>query len=84
MYKPNALSYQKPGLGEQAYRLSGVLDVILHLFPESSDRFEYDDEILTLICVARDLAQDVCDQVTEEVHVGSFRSLPLNSTAPEA
>jgi hypothetical protein len=39
------------------------MDVIIHLFPESVDLFDYDEELLTLILVARDLTQDICDQV---------------------
>lgn len=50
---------------QQLHRLGGIIDVIIHLFPESSDVFEYDEELFTLILVARDLTHDIREQVDQ-------------------
>jgi hypothetical protein len=59
-------SRQIPTLHQQFQRLNAILDIVVHLFPESSERFDYDEEILTLIFVARDLAQDMRGQCDEQ------------------
>jgi hypothetical protein len=48
------------------HRVNCILDVVVHLFPESSESFDYDDEILALISVARDLIQDTRNQLGKE------------------
>jgi hypothetical protein len=58
-------SRPKVSLEQQLHRLGGVIDVMIHLFPEPSDRFDYDDELFTLILVARDLTHDICDHVSQ-------------------
>lgn len=58
-------SRPKASLEQQLHRLGGVIDVMIHLFPESSDRFDYDEELFTLILVARDLTHDIYDQVNQ-------------------
>ena len=65
-------SRPKVSLEQQLHRLGGVIDVMIHLFPESSDRFDYDDELFTLILVARDLTHDICDQVNQANPLDGF------------
>jgi hypothetical protein len=63
MYIQSSSCRPKPSIEHQLHRLGGIMDVIIHLFPESVDLFDYDEELLTLILVARDLTHDICDQV---------------------
>lgn len=66
---------------QQIDRLNGILNVVIHLFPESSERFEYDEEILMLISVARDLAQDMQNQCYERtLYVSTGRPPPQGVT----
>jgi hypothetical protein len=76
-------SLPKNNLEQKLQRLNGILDVIVHLFPESSERFDYDEEILTLIFVARDLAQDMHNQVNEGMHLGSLGDVQPEATFPD-
>ena len=57
---------------QQLHRLGGIIDVMIHLFPESSDLFEYDEELFTLILVARDLTHDIRDQVDQGKPLETF------------
>jgi hypothetical protein len=65
-------SRPKASLEQQIHRLGGIIDVMIHLFPESSDVFEYDEELFTLILVARDLTHDIRDQVDQGKPLETF------------
>lgn len=52
-------------LESDLYRVNCILDVIVHLYPESSENFDYEDEILALISVARDMLQVTRNQLGE-------------------
>jgi hypothetical protein len=75
---------QIENLDHQLHRLNGILGVVIHLFPESPERFEYDDEMLILISVARDLAQDMLDQCNEGTSLASVRDYLPQFTTQDA
>jgi hypothetical protein len=49
-------------LGYQLSRLNSLLDVMVHLFPESSEGFEYEQEILAILIAAQELSRSISDQ----------------------
>jgi hypothetical protein len=49
--------------------LNGLLDVMVHLYPESSEKFEYEDEIFALILVTQGLAR----RLREEIELGKSK-----------
>jgi hypothetical protein len=77
-------SRQIPTLHQQLHRLRGILDVMMHLFPESAERFDHDEEILTLIFVARDLTQDMLDQCDKGTLLASLGDSPPQADTTEA
>jgi len=45
--------------------LNGLLDAMVHLYPESYENFEYEDEIFVLIVVTQGLARRLREQIEQ-------------------
>ncbi|PXW65621.1 hypothetical protein C7964_1163 [Loktanella sp. PT4BL] len=44
-------------------QLCNLIDVLIYLFPESRDDFDYQNELLAVLGAAQELAKNLSDQV---------------------
>lgn len=53
-------------LEAQIHRMNLLLDTVICLYPETSERFVHDEEILAVIFAARELGQNIQEQLLKQ------------------